>query len=339
MVGEVKVFSTYAKTKGAGLVGNATGVATGSFEMGKTLADPGSGRSATVSSGVALAGAAIGFASNRIGNGMGVLSIGIKVGSEDTIGDGVGKISVGDVLGTAAMVASLFPGGQLLALGLTVAGFGYTVWTVTGNDGKDVTIKDLIRMHPDNFRKDDWGSDPAYWKEFQDQNRDGKFQPPKDPLVLDLDGDGIETVKTDGYQGAMFDHDKDGIQVATGWVAADDGLLVIDKNGDGLINNGGELFGDNQVLKDGTLATTGYAALADYDSNGDKVIDSKDAEFADLRVWRDLNQDGISQSNELFTLAQLNIQSLDLEHQNVDKHLGNGKDDTKNACLKTLLVA
>ncbi|WP_368492192.1 hypothetical protein [Neisseria sp.] len=183
----------------------------------------------------------------------------------------------------------------------------------------------------------EWG-----WEGFRDwldQNRDGKFHIPKDPLVLDLDGDGIETVQTNGYQGAMFDHDKDGIQVATGWVAPDDGLLVIDKNGDGLINNGGELFGDNQVLKDGTLATTGYAALADYDSNGDKVIDSKDAEFADLSVWRDLNQDGTSQSNEWFTLAQLNIQSLDLEHQNVDKHLGNGKDNTKNACLKTLLVA
>ncbi|MDO4248692.1 MAG: hypothetical protein Q4C79_07000 [Neisseria sp.] len=186
--------------------------------------------------------------------------------------------------------------------------------------------------------EDPWCT-PDDWREWQEANRDGKFHIDKDPLVLDLDGDGIETVQTNGYKGAMFDHNKDGIRTATGWVAADDGLLVIDKNGDGLINNGGELFGDNQVLKDGSTATTGYAALADYDSNDDKVIDSKDAQFADLRIWRDLNQDGISQSNEWFTLAQLNIQSLDLEHQNVDKHLGNGKDNTKNACLKTLLVA
>lgn len=292
--------------------------------------------------GVGLAGANIASMFDRTakgGNiGIATINVGKHVLDLDGNGEHLGDISVGDMLGVAAAFAGA-AGVAPLALGLTVLGLGYTVFTLTVNDGDDITLKDLIRMHPDNFRKDDWGSDPAYWKEFQDQNRDGKFQPPKDPLVLDLDGDGIETVKTDGYQGAMFDHDKDGIQVATGWVAADDGLLVIDKNGDGLINNGGELFGDNQVLKDGTLATTGYAALADYDSNGDKVIDSKDAEFADLRVWRDLNQDGISQSNELFTLAQLNIQSLDLEHQNVDKHLGNGKDDTKNACLKTLLVA
>lgn len=139
-------------------------------------------------------------------------------------------------------------------------------------------------------------------KPWQDSvNRDGKYQV-YDPLVLDLDGDGIETVGAQGCKGALFDHNKDGIQTATGWVASDDGLLVIDLNSDGIINNGSELFGDSAVLKDGSNAAHGYAALKEFDSNADGMVDAKDENFDKLRVWRDLNQDGISQEGELFTL-------------------------------------
>ncbi|WP_193004243.1 calcium-binding protein [Neisseria yangbaofengii] len=161
------------------------------------------------------------------------------------------------------------------------------------------------------------------FQDYQNINRDGKYHV-YDPLVLDLDGDGIETVGTQGYKGALFDHDKDGIRTATGWVAADDGLLVIDRNSDGLINNGGELFGDGTVLKDGSNAAHGYAALAEFDTNSDGKVDAQDADFAKLKVWRDLNQDGVSQEGELFTLAELNIQSLDVAYQDVDTRLNNG---------------
>ena len=159
------------------------------------------------------------------------------------------------------------------------------------------------------------------WRE--EVNRDGKYHV-YDPLVLDLDGDGIETVGTQGYAGALFDHDKDGIRTSTGWAAADDGLLVIDRNSDGLINNGGELFGDSTVLKDGSNAAHGYAALAEFDTNSDGKVDAQDTDFAKLKVWRDLNQDGVSQDGELFTLAELNIQSLDAAYQDVNTRLGNG---------------
>ncbi|WP_416190946.1 calcium-binding protein [Neisseria sp. CCUG12390] len=158
------------------------------------------------------------------------------------------------------------------------------------------------------------------WKNI---NRDGKYHV-YDPLVLDLDGDGIETVGTQGYKGALFDHDKDGIRTSTGWVLSDDGLLVIDRNSDGLINNGGELFGDSTVLKDGSNAAHGYAALAEFDTNSDGKVDAQDADFAKLKVWRDLNQDGVSQDGELFTLAELNIQSIDAAYQDVNTRLGNG---------------
>ena len=145
-----------------------------------------------------------------------------------------------------------------------------------------------------------------------------------DPMILDLDGDGIETMAAGQYQGALFDHNKDGIRTATGWVKPDDGLLVLDRNGDGIINNGGELFGDSTLLADGSRAAHGYAALAELDSNGDGKVDAADEQFADLRVWRDLNSDGISTASELFTLEELGIASLDTAYKNTHTGLAGG---------------
>ena len=145
-----------------------------------------------------------------------------------------------------------------------------------------------------------------------------------DPMILDLDGDGIETMTAGQYQGALFDHNKDGIRTATGWVKPDDGLLALDRNGDGIINNGGELFGDSTLLADGSRAAHGYAALVELDSNGDGKVDAADEKFADLRVWRDLNSDGISTASELFTLEELGIASLDTAYKNTHTGLAGG---------------
>lgn len=81
------------------------------------------------------------------------------------------------------------------------------------------------------------------------------------PIILDLDGDGIETIGVNA--GAYFDHGGDGFAEQTGWVGADDGLLVWDRNSDGRINDGKELFGSETLLSDGTKAANGYAALAE----------------------------------------------------------------------------
>ncbi|MBI5783750.1 MAG: hypothetical protein HZA69_08400, partial [Gammaproteobacteria bacterium] len=131
-----------------------------------------------------------------------------------------------------------------------------------------------------------------------------------DPLTFDLDGDGIETVGIDPNNPILFDHDGDGLKTATGWVKADDAFLVLDRNGNGVIDNGTELFGDSTPLSGGGNAADGFAALTDLDSNGDGKVDSGDAQFANLRLWRDLNQDGVSQSGELYTLAQQNIAAI-----------------------------
>ena len=110
------------------------------------------------------------------------------------------------------------------------------------------------------YDKTGWNGDLPNFGDWQHLNRDGKYHL-YDPLVLDLDGDGIETVAAGGFKGAMFDHDKSGIQTATGWVKPDDGFLVVDRNGDGIINDGSELFGDGTILSDGSKATNGYQAL------------------------------------------------------------------------------
>ena len=125
--------------------------------------------------------------------------------------------------------------------------------------------------------------------------------PRVDPMALDLDGDGLETIGIDSQRPILFDHDGDGIKTATGWIKADDGILVIDRNGNGLIDSGRELFGDSPPLYQGGLAADGFAALAQEDTNGDGLVNAQDARWNQLRIWRDHNQDGISQTNELTT--------------------------------------
>jgi hypothetical protein len=90
---------------------------------------------------------------------------------------------------------------------------------------------------------------------------------PRDPIILDLDGNGLETVGLAGN--VYFDHDGDGVLTKTGWAGKDDALLVWDRNSNGKIDTGAELFGDFTPLPNGTLAPNGFAALAALDSNGD----------------------------------------------------------------------
>jgi len=130
------------------------------------------------------------------------------------------------------------------------------------------------------------------------------------PLVLDLDGDGVEITRLSGA--ITFDHDADLVRTGTAWVGADDGLLAMDRDGDGLIQSGRELFGDNTQLPGGAFADDGYEALRALDSSGDGVLDASDAEYSQLRVWRDVDQDGMSDSGELWTLEEIAIDQISL---------------------------
>ena len=129
------------------------------------------------------------------------------------------------------------------------------------------------------------------------------------PLILDLDGDGVEADAI-----AYFDHSGDGWAELSRWADEDDGTLVWDRNNDGVINDGSELFGNNTDLDNGNKAAHGFAALADLDSNGDGVIDASDTAWTELRVmrWTDDNDNGMKDDGEeyLVTLDSLDIESL-----------------------------
>jgi Ca2+-binding RTX toxin-like protein len=147
---------------------------------------------------------------------------------------------------------------------------------------------------------------------------------PSSPLILDLDGDGIETVGLDA--GIQFDLNNDGFRQTVAWAGADDGLLALDRDGDGRITGGFELFGNHTSLQNGKTAANGFLALADFDSNNDGWIDANDDIWGDLRIWRDINQNGDSEEGELFTLDDLGVARLNLNYVN-----SNLKDEHGNA--------
>jgi hypothetical protein len=122
------------------------------------------------------------------------------------------------------------------------------------------------------------------------------------PIVIDLDGNGIHTVSLADSSG-KFDLLGNGAAIKSGWISGGDGFLAVDKNGNGKIDDMSELFG-------GTAKGAGFASLAAYDSNGDGVVDSRDAAFTDLRIWQDANGNHATDAGELMTLAQAGIASL-----------------------------
>lgn len=124
-----------------------------------------------------------------------------------------------------------------------------------------------------------------------------------DPLVLDLTGNGINLTAV-ASDAPMIDVNADGFLVHTGWVGANTGILVDDKNGNGLVDNAGEMFGGSGV--------NGFAALAQYDTNGDGVIDANDAIFGEFKVWRDLNGNGVVDAGEMESLGDAGIASINL---------------------------
>jgi hypothetical protein len=135
---------------------------------------------------------------------------------------------------------------------------------------------------------------------------------PFDPLVIDLNHNGIElTALGSGASGSQthFDFAGDGFAERTGWVAPTDGILVHDKNGNGLVDGAGELFGSVNV--------DGYDVLDLLDSNADGKISAADDRFSELRVWQDLNGNGQVDAGEMRTLAQADVTSISLARTDV----------------------
>ena len=138
----------------------------------------------------------------------------------------------------------------------------------------------------------------------------------RDPLIIDLNGDGLVATSLNSSS-TYFDLNSDGFAERVAWARSTDALLALDKNGDGVVNDGGELFGSGYVEAQGGIpvrhGSEGFADLRQYDLNNDSLIDGGDAVFSSLRLWVDADSDGQSSVSELKTLGELGIASISLK--------------------------
>ena len=142
------------------------------------------------------------------------------------------------------------------------------------------------------------------------------------PILIDTEGDGYKL--TDPTNGVVFDLGT-GQPYRIAWTVVndDDGWLVLDRDGNGHIDSGRELFG-NMTEQPESVERQGFKALAVFDTptrggNGDGRIDQRDAIFRSLRVWQDTNHNAISEGSELRTLLELDIAAIDLAYKESKK--------------------
>ncbi|STA71092.1 Ig family protein [Campylobacter ureolyticus] len=155
-----------------------------------------------------------------------------------------------------------------------------------------------------------------------DDDKDDKQDPEDvDPIIIDLNKNKITSTKLNNT--TYFDHDNNNFKEASSWIDKGDAFLALDKNNNGLIDNGNELFGNHTISNTrfkytNNKATNGFEALKAYDLNGDNVIDSKDEIYDKLVLWKDSNQNAITDKGELIKLKDSGIVSIDLNYKNTN---------------------
>lgn len=149
-----------------------------------------------------------------------------------------------------------------------------------------------------------------------------RCEPISCPVVIDVSGNGFNL--TNSSSGVHFDLNGDGIREKLSWTSmnSDDAWLALDRNDDGMITTGAELFGNFTLQSEPppNISKNGFNALAEFDKienggNADGKINRRDFVFDSLRLWQDTNHDGMSEASELFDLPSLDVRAIDLEYQ------------------------